>query len=186
MSNEKVTLGADSRLKKDAAAGARGDRASSDDVREQTDGTINDKLAQFRENFRNEWTASALPTPPEIPGFHLCWLSTTNSYDPIYKRIRLGYEPVTSSELPGFEHYKMNSGEYEGMVGCNEMVLFKLPMELYQYYMQEFHHTKPLEEESMIRQNPIMQDKQARTLVEKEDDDGFGTIVRAERAPKFI
>lgn len=184
---DKVILGGDPRLKKDDADGARGDRGSADMLREQTDGTIRDKMAQFKENFRNEWSASALPTPPEIPGYHLCWLSTTNSYDPIYKRLRLGYEPVKSSEMPGFEHYKMNSGEYEGMVGCNEMVLFKLPLELYQFFMNQFHHQKPLEEESMLKQNPALLDKNAEAVVDRDaEDNGFGTIARDDRAPKFV
>ena len=39
-----------------------------------------------RKMFRSEWLQEALPTPPEIPGFHLCWLSSTNQYDPIHHR----------------------------------------------------------------------------------------------------
>lgn len=186
MSDTKATVGTDPRLKKEDAASARGDRASADLQREMTDGTVDDKIAQFKKNFQNEWTASALPTPPALPGYHLIWLSTTSSYDPIYKRLRLGYEPVASAELPGFEQYKMNSGEYEGMIGCNEMVLFKLPMELYSHYMQEFHHNKPLEEEAMIKANPILKDQNAVSVVEAPEDDGFGTIVRSERPPKFV
>ena len=35
------------------------------------------------EAFRDKWQNSALPDIPggTIPGFHLCWLSTTNNYD---------------------------------------------------------------------------------------------------------
>lgn len=182
---DKVTLGVDSRLKKDAADGSRGDRQSADILRENTDGTVADKMQQFRENFRNEWSASALPTPPAIQGFHLCWLSTTNSYDPIHKRMRIGYEPVSMAEVPGFEHYKMNGGEFDGLVGCNEMVLFKLPMELYNEMMSYYHHEKPLEDEIALKQNPALQDQQARAVVDKAEQDGFGTIVRNERTPKF-
>lgn len=183
--SEKVTLG-DTRLKKDAADQARGDRSHADLGRESTDGTILNKMEQYKQNFRNEWAANALPEPPAIPGFHLCWLSTNNSYDPIYKRIRLGYEPVKASEMPEFETYKMNAGEYEGMVGCNEMVLFKLPMELYQYYMQQFHHDRPLEEENMLKHNPAVQDKNAIRIAEEEED-GFEALARkVDRAPKFV
>jgi len=56
--------------------------------------------------FRDKWANSALPDLPEnvIPGMHLCWLSTTNTYDSIDKRMALGYEPVKASELGiGFE-----------------------------------------------------------------------------------
>ena len=82
------------------------------------------------EAFRDKWQNSALPDlPPGIlPGFHLCWLSTTNNYDSIDKRMALGYEPVKASELgKGFEALgKMSSGKFEGCISCNEMVLFKI------------------------------------------------------------
>jgi hypothetical protein len=53
------------------------------------------------EAFRDKWQNSALPEIPRdaIPGMHLCWLSTTNTYDSIDKRVALGYEPVKASEL---------------------------------------------------------------------------------------
>ena len=53
------------------------------------------------EAFRDKWQNSALPDLPKdaIPGFHLCWLSTTNTYDSIDKRMALGYEPVKAGEL---------------------------------------------------------------------------------------
>ncbi len=55
------------------------------------------------EAFRDKWQNSALPDLPvgAIPGFHLCWLSTTNNYDSIDKRMALGYEPVkAAAEAP--------------------------------------------------------------------------------------
>ena len=70
-----------------------------------------------RRMFRSEFTQEALPTPPEIPGFHLCWLSTTNQYDPIHKKLRLGYIPVKAEELPGFENFKVKAGEHTGLAG---------------------------------------------------------------------
>ena len=101
------------------------------------------------EAFRDKWQNSALPDLPAgaIPGFHLCWLSTTNNYDSIDKRMALGYEPVKASELgKGFENLgKMSSGKFEGCVSCNEMVLFKLPEEIYQEVMRMMHLEDPLE-----------------------------------------
>jgi hypothetical protein len=84
-------------------------------------------------------------------GWHLCWLSSTNSYDSIDKRIRLGYVPVKSEELPGYEDYRVKSGEHVGYISCNEMLLFKLPMDVYQEYMVHMHHEQPQEEEDKIR-----------------------------------
>lgn len=107
--------------------------------------------------FRDRWQNSALPEIPNdaIPGFHLCWLSTTNTYDSIDKRMALGYEPVKASELgKGFENLgKMSSGKFEGCVSCNEMVLFKLPEEVYQEVMRMLHLEDPLEHQRNITAN---------------------------------
>jgi len=104
--------------------------------------------------FRDKWQNSALPDLPAgiIPGFHLCWLSTTNNYDSIDKRLALGYEPVKASELgKGFENLgKMSSGKFEGCISCNEMVLFKLPEEIYQEVMKMLHLEDPLEHQRNI------------------------------------
>ena len=106
------------------------------------------------EAFRDKWQNSALPDLPAgiIPGFHLCWLSTTNNYDSIDKRVALGYEPVKASELgKGFEGLgKMSSGKFEGCVSCNEMVLFKLPEDIYQEVMRMLHLEDPLEHQRNI------------------------------------
>jgi hypothetical protein len=103
-----------------------------------------------------------------------------------YKRMRMGYEPVRSDEVPGFEHYKMKSGEYEGQVGCNEMLLFKISKALYQEMMTYFHHEKPLEEEQMLKNNPALQDANAKTVEEAQgESDGFGTLARQKHAPVF-
>jgi ribosomal protein S21 len=106
------------------------------------------------EAFRDKWQNSALPDLPQdiIPGFHLCWLSTTNNYDSIDKRVALGYEPVKASELgKGFEGLgKMSSGKFEGCVSCNEMVLFKLPEEIYQEVMRMMHLEDPLDHQRNI------------------------------------
>lgn len=104
--------------------------------------------------FRDRWQNSALPDIPKdiLPGFHLCWLSTTNTYDSIDKRMALGYEPVKASELgKGFEGLgKMSSGKFEGCVSCNEMVLFKLPEDIYQEVMRMLHLEDPLEHQRNI------------------------------------
>ena len=142
----------DERLRKDTASDVRGDRSSEDLERTDTDGTVSTS-AERRRMLRNEWSQEALPTPPQIPGYHLCWLSSTSSYDPIHKRLRMGYTPVKADDVNGFELYKMKSGEWEGHVSCNEMILFKIPNELYQEIMEEFHHNMPLEEEQRIRQS---------------------------------
>lgn len=181
MSENKI-LGGDERLKKSADDG-RAERSSADMERTDKDGTVFAE-SERRSNFRDEWTANALPTPPELPGYHLVWLSTNNNYDPIHKRMRMGYEPVKAEEVVGFDAYKMRSGEFEGFVACNEMLLFKLPQELYQEMMQYFHHEKPLEEEEMLKQNDALRDAQAREVATPEDD-GFRQLAVKKRPPVF-
>ncbi len=140
----------DSRLKKSLQAGGRNDRASEDAPRRPPE----EKFASSQERrkmWSDEWTQSALPKVPEIPGWHLCWLSTTNAYDTIDKRMRLGYVPVKADEYPGFDNYRVKAGEHVGYIACNEMLLFKLPMDVYQEVMTHLHYEKPREEEEKIR-----------------------------------
>jgi hypothetical protein len=140
----------ESRLKKSLNAGSRQDRDNGESGRQAPE----DKFISTQERRRmwsEEWTQSALPKLPSIDGWHLCWLSTTNSYDSIDKRIRLGYVPVKSDELPGYEDYRVKSGEHVGYISCNEMLLFKLPMDIYQEIMIYHHHDQPREEAEKIR-----------------------------------
>lgn len=111
--------------------------------REMTDSERLDAL-------RASYFAQALPDLPPIPGYHTIWLTTTNPRDPIHGRIRLGYEPVRGSDIPGWEHSAIKSGEWEGCIGVNEMLAFKLPMRLYEMYMTEAHHDAPNREEEKL------------------------------------
>jgi hypothetical protein len=107
--------------------------------------------AERRKLMRREWVQEVLPTPPEIPGFHLCWVSTTNSTDPVHKRMQLGYQPVKVTEVPGFEQYRIaDGGQFDGCVACNEMLLFKIPLDVYQDIMSIYHYDMPLEQEQSI------------------------------------
>lgn len=111
--------------------------------------TLEERLAMLR----NETSETALPNPPTIPGWHFCWLSTTNKYDTISRRVRMGYVPVKTEELRGFERLTANGGEFDGCVSVNEMVLFKIEEELWQAYMTESHHTAPNAEQSRLAES---------------------------------
>lgn len=140
----------ESRLKKSLSAGGRETRSSEDASRAAPE----DKFASTQERrkmWSEEWTQSALPKLPDMDGWHMCWLSTTNTYDSVDKKIRQGYVPVKSEELPGYEDYRVKSGEHVGYISCNEMLLFKLPMDIFQDYMMYMHHDKPREEADKIR-----------------------------------
>jgi hypothetical protein len=168
----------ESRLKKSLNAGGREDRGSEDASRSAHE----DKFISTQERrkmWSEEWTQSALPKLPEMDGWHFCWLSTTNSYDSIDKRIRLGYVPVKSEELPDYDEYRVKSGEHVGYISCNEMLLFKLPMSVYQEVMLYHHHEKPREEADKIRvqveQLQGQRDSNGRSLVNVEGE-GIGSF----------
>ena len=177
----------DSRLKKSLNAGGRETRASEDASRAAPEEKFM-SAQERRKMWSDEWTQSALPKLPEMPGWHLCWLSTTNSYDSIDKRIRLGYVPVKTDEMPGFENFRVKAGEHAGFIACNEMLLFKIPMELYQDIMLQMHHEKPMEEAEKIRvQVENLQgarDSSGRSLGRVEGE-GFGEIERNVPEPVF-
>jgi hypothetical protein len=145
MANTRIKRDLDDRL---------ADRVQETKERIATEDPDNKTKRERAEAFRDKWQNSALPDLPGgiIPGFHLCWLSTTNNYDSIDKRVALGYEPVKASELgKGFEGLgKMSSGKFEGCVSCNEMVLFKLPEEIYQEVMRMMHLEDPLDHQRNI------------------------------------
>lgn len=181
---DNAVTGGDDRLRRDETAGGRDERSASDAERTEKDGTVF-SATDKRFNFRDEWTQNALPTPPDIPGYHTCWLSSTNNYDPIHKRMRMGYEAVKPEEVAGFETYKMKSGEYAGFVACNEMLLFKIPMAIYQEMMAYFHHEKPLEDEEMLKKSDALNDPQSRPVIASPEDDGFKSLGKQRHAPVF-
>jgi hypothetical protein len=162
----------DDRLKKSTRLGR--ENRSTDDLSRRGPEEKFVSSEERRRAFRSEWLQEALPTPPEIPGFHLCWLSSTSQYDPIHKRLRLGYVPVKAEEIPGFEHLKVKSGEHEGFVAVNEMLLYKLPMDIYQDIMAEMHHYAPLDEQEkiLVQQEQLLgaKDSNGRALVQIEGD----------------
>ena len=178
----------ESRLKKSLNAGSRQDRENGESGRQAPE----DKFISTQERrkmWSEEWTQSALPKLPSLDGWHLCWLSTTNSYDSIDKRMRLGYVPVKADELPGYEDYRVKSGEHVGYISCNEMLLFKLPMDIYQEVMTHMHHDKPREEAEKIKvQMENLQgqrDSNGRPLLSVEGE-GFGSIEQQpNRVPTF-
>lgn len=176
----------DKRLKKNLSAGGRENRASLDSDREAPEDTFVSSQER-KKMWTDEWTQSALPNVPELKGWHVCWLSTTNSYDSIDKRMRLGYTPVKSEEIKGFENWRVKAGEHAGFIACNEMLLFKIPMEQYQEIMAHFHHDAPLEEANKIRLQAEAQqgrDSSGRRLGQVEGE-GLDSIDTPIPAPVF-
>jgi hypothetical protein len=106
--------------------------------------------------FRKQFYQSVLPDLPKIPGYHVCWLSTTHPSDTIQHRTMIGYTPVKASDIPGWKYATLKTGDYAGCIGVKEMVAFKIPIELFETFMYESHHTQPQQEEEKLR---AMQDQ---------------------------
>lgn len=117
--------------------------------------------------FRQTFFQSALPDIPRIPGYHVCWLTTENPRDPIHARMRLGYEPIKASDIPGWKHASLKSGDWEGCIGVNEMVACKLPLHLYEAYMTENHHTQPMYEEEKLNEARHNAEEEAAQIARK-------------------
>lgn len=172
---------ADDRLRRDTAPTVRGDRGISEDAARTNETGLVNSAEDIQSLLQSEFDQVALPTPPQMPGWHTCWLTTGSQYDSIQKRQRLGYVPVLASELPGFDIGGTRSAAFEGAITCNEMVLFKITEDRYQAIMAHFHHNRPLEEETSIYEAALQQsdekDSSGRQLA-KPEGDGFTQLGR--------
>lgn len=178
MATQDKTLLGDERLKKSDGQDVRGSRNAVDNSRIQNDGgTLS--ADERRRLLRNEWVQEVLPNIKAPEGWHYCWLSTTNSTDPIHKRMQMGYLPVKADEVPGFaaSQYKMLGGDFDGCIACSEMLLFKVTQERYQDLMTIYHSEMPAEQEQGIREKVdalAEQDSSGRGLVSNEGFDRLG------------
>lgn len=175
----------DERLSRSVGSASRGSRDGADVDRVQQDGLAL-SAAERRRLLRAGMVSEVLPTIPDKLGWHRCWLSTTSSTDPIHKRMQLGYQPVRVSDVPGLEQFKIDGGQFDGCVACNEMLLFEIPTEVYQDLMMIYHHEMPLEQETAIRervQNQHEEDSNGQNLSIVEGD--FDSLGRQTRTPQF-
>ena len=178
----------DKRLsQRDNDSGARASRAEQDrpatENREGLDNLrVEERLAMLSD------VNTVLPQPPKIAGYHLIWLTTSNQQDSLERRFQLGYSLVHPKEVPDFAFPTQKSGQVTGdRIMINEMVLAKLPMDLYVAYMKHNHHDAPLEQEAAIRpENVISSMKDGRgNPIGIVEGDGFKELQRRPRAPNF-
>lgn len=137
---------------------ARADRAEEPKSREPKEISDDERLEMFRQSMFQ----SALPDLPKKPGFHRCWLTTTNPRDPIVRREQIGYRLVRASDLPGWQHTAVLGGQYDGCVMVNEMIAAEIPTRLWERFMANNHHEEPLySEESLVAKNKAHQEEAA-------------------------
>lgn len=144
--------------------------------------------------FRQSLFTSILPNLPKIKGYHVCWLTTANVSDTIQSRLQLGYELIKPSDIPGFpgvESLSPKTGEYAGCIGVKEMVAAKLPLRLYQMYMEEAHHHAPLREEQKLEDALDAMEEQMRRTAKRgkrirvEHEEGMEELVADRPPPRF-
>jgi hypothetical protein len=171
----------DERLKK-SAGDNRENREMQDRTSTESRALSDDERVEM---FRQQFHQSSLPDLPQIPGWHCCWLTTTNNRDSIHMRMRLGYEPLKPEDVPGWDYVTLKTGEYQGFIGVNEMLAFKLPMSLYEKYMQEAHHDAPLREEEKLSDTAEFMEQQARASNSRLDMGDGMKEVGQKRAARF-
>lgn len=173
-------MSTDERLKK--SADNRENRAMADRAVTE-DREISDQ--ERVEMFRQQFFQSALPDLPKLNGWHTCWLTTTNPRDSIQTRLRLCYQPIKPEDVPGWEYATVKTGEWNGFIGVNEMLAFKLPLSLYEKFMQEAHHDAPNREEEKLTDTAEFMEQQARASGSKlYEGDGMGDL-RDKRQARF-
>lgn len=172
MSEERM----DDRLKKELSVSRQPRETQDRRATQNREISEDERLEMFRMQLYND----ALPNIPDIPGYHVCWLTTTNKGDTIQHRLRLGYDLIRAEDVPGMELVTMKTGEYAGCVAVNEMIAAKLPLSLYYRYMQEAHHDAPMREENKLEETAQLMREQAERsggrLIEEDDmRGGYGS-----------
>lgn len=174
----------DTRLSNRGASEQRADRESRDRaISEDRQVMDSGRLEEFRRSF----AAEKLPRLPDIPGYHCCWLTTTNNADPLYRRLKWGYELLVAADHPGWESTALKTGEYAGCIGEGEMLAAKIPLELYEMMMTEWHYTKPLEEEGKLRSTlDVIEDEARKKKARLDVEEGTRQLGRrSTRTPRF-
>ncbi len=136
------------------------------------------------ELFRDSLFQSVLPDLPSMPGYHVCWLTTSNGRDTITRRKQLGYELLRHEDVPGWVGGGQG-GEFAGCIMVNEMVAARIKLSLYNRFMRVVHDELPRGEEEKLRAQ-IERVREKGMLVEEGDGTAVEIATRAEPMPDFL
>lgn len=149
------------------------------------DGIADLEDEKFLEVFLDSLNQTVLPRLPDLPGHHVCWLSTTNARDSIEWRQRVGYRLLRYSDfsdLTSLGGVNVSEAKPDDLIRINEMVAAKIPTRLYQKLMAAVHHHLPLQEEQKLHARlQEMADQAQRSGARLEAGDGTRDIVQAGR-----
>lgn len=135
----------DERIAKSADDSVRGDRSISDrEIVGEREVTDKVRASERRAMLRD--TNTLLPHPPEVPGYHSFWATTTNTKDTVERRQAQGYTFITRAEAPNFELSSLKGGETtEDRIMVSEMIAMKIPLDLWKQDVIDMHYTLPKE-----------------------------------------
>ena len=151
------------------------DRHEADDDREDLE---DERLSLFLDTQHQ----TVLPTLPRQDGYHVCWLTTTNSRDTIHWRRSIGYELITLADHPEWSGIAAHSGEYAGYVCVGEMIAARITISQYNKYMRAMHHDLPLAEEEKLRSQTELMRRRAEQAGARVTEIGNGTAEVVQRA----
>ena len=146
--------------------------------------------AEVLRRFRTSLANTVLPSTPNLPGFHVCWVPMTsnNQSDTVDARKQLGYAVVKEEEVPTYISPSNRSAQFEGCVSHNELILMKLPLRLYQIYMKDSHHTQPMEQERSIKADidaKLVDEEGATVKRDEAEMTGMRRLARKVKEPTF-
>ena len=97
-------------------------------------------------------------------------------------------DPAASTLGFGGTYQGEKGSKYEGMIGVNEMLAFKLPMNLYQMYMREAHYDAPMaEQEKLIANLDLMKGQAVQTSGRSTDEEeGYEEVRNKVAAPEMF
>ena len=162
-----------------------------DDEREamDRDQTENREVSEDErlEMFMETQHQTVLPNLPVMPGYHVCWLTTSNPRDSIPWRLSIGYELLRRSECPTWRGIGQSVSGFDDVVCVNEMVAARVPLTLYNKFMREVGHRQPLREEEKLRSqtDEIANDARRKGVTVQEGEGTAEIVQRAGPMPVF-
>lgn len=102
------------------------------------------------------WRPPALLPEYEIPGYHLAWIRYTlrgeDEKDHVFRKIQEGYEPVRPEEVGAVGVPTMEDGKYAGAITSGDVMLMKLPLEMWEQRQEHFQELTRRQEQASEQQ----------------------------------
>ncbi len=153
MTDEEAPAGARVRRQATQTATARDQRRDAEREAQEREVTQDRELTEDErfELFVSDQDQAYLPASPPSPGYHVCWISTTNKRDSVALRLRMGYTLIKAEDLPGYEGASIKYGDHQGIVAVDEMLAAKIPLGLYNRMFRHVFDTLPRQEEEKLK-----------------------------------